>query len=253
MTGQTYFVTGTNRGIGFEITKYYSNLSKDNKIIATARDPSKADKLKELAAKNGNVEIITLETTSDKSIGLIDSELAKIGVDGIDVYVANAAISDSYINVIDCPKEVWLDHYTVNSLAPILVLQKLYKHLLKKETRKLVFISSGAGSLTRFVPTPVSAYGQSKAALNFSVLELSHELKQEGFKVVAVSPGVVSTDMGNHGHSEIVKNSPHLEDLLKSVSITPEESGTQVAQVIDNLKEEDNGKFLNYDHTEYPY
>ncbi|KAK6199594.1 uncharacterized protein RJT21DRAFT_87476 [Scheffersomyces amazonensis] len=253
MSGHTYFITGANRGIGFEITKYYSNLSKDNKIVATARDPSKAAELKELAAKNGNIEIIPLAIDNDESVAAIDSELTKIGVDGIDIYVANAAISDSYYTVLDCPKDVWLNHYTVNSLAPILVLQKLHKYLLKKQTRKIAFISSGIGSLTRFLPTPISAYGQSKAALNFSVIELSHELKPEGFNVVAITPGVVATGMGTYGREKILKASPEIADIIDSITITPEQSGTNVAKLIDNLKSEDNGKFFSYDGTEYPY
>ncbi|KAK6199593.1 uncharacterized protein RJT21DRAFT_115382 [Scheffersomyces amazonensis] len=253
MAGETYFITGANRGIGFEITKYYSNLSKDNKIVATARDPSKAAELKELAAKNGNIEIIPLAIDNDESVAAIDSELTKIGVDGIDIYVANAAISDSYYTVLDCPKDVWLNHYTVNSLAPILVLQKLHKYLLKKQTRKIAFISSGIGSLTQYIPTPISAYGQSKAALNFSVIELSHELKPEGFNVVAISPGVVSTDMGAYGRENILKQSPQLAESLDSISLTPEQSGSQVAKLIDSINGEVNGKFLNYDGTEIAY
>ncbi|KAK6462839.1 hypothetical protein DFJ63DRAFT_287121 [Scheffersomyces coipomensis] len=250
MSGQTYFITGANRGIGFEITKYLVASNPENKIIATVRDISKATALKELSK---NVIVFSLDLGNQQSIDAIPSELEKIKVDAIDVFVSNAAIADSYLTVLDCPKKTWLEHYEINVLAPILIFQKVYKALTKSTTKKVVFISSGAGSLTGYVPTPVSAYGQSKAALNFSVIELSAELKPEGFTVAAISPGIVSTDMGSYGFTKISANSPHLVEALSGLSLTPEQSGTAVGKVIETLSEEDNGKFLNFDHTETPY
>ncbi|KAK6462838.1 hypothetical protein DFJ63DRAFT_336140 [Scheffersomyces coipomensis] len=250
MSGQTYFITGANRGIGFELTKYLVALNPDNKIIATVRDISKATALKALSK---NIVLFPLDLGSQKSIDAIPSELEKIGVDTIDVFVSNAAIADSYITVLECPKDKWLEHYKINVLAQILIFQKVYKAVAKSTTKKAVFISSGAGTLTAYIPTPMSAYGQSKAALNFSVIELSTELKSEGFTVVSIAPGIVSTDMGSHGFGIIKVNSPHLVESLSTLSLTPEQSGTAVGEIIESLTEEDNGKFINFDKNENPY
>ncbi|KAK6462840.1 hypothetical protein DFJ63DRAFT_323078 [Scheffersomyces coipomensis] len=250
MTGQTYFITGANRGIGLEITKYLLASNPENKIIATVRDVSKATALKELSK---NVIVFSLDLGSQKSIDAIPSELEKIKIDTIDVFVSNAAIADAYLTVLDCPKDKWLEHYEINVLAPISIFQKVYKAVANSTTKKAVFISSTVGSLTRYVPTPMSAYGQSKAALNFSVIELSAELKSEGFTIAAISPGIVSTDMGNYGGEKIKVNSPELIEAVKDYILTPEQSGIAVGKVIETLSEEDNGKFLEFDHTSVPY
>ncbi|KAK6462841.1 hypothetical protein DFJ63DRAFT_336143 [Scheffersomyces coipomensis] len=250
MSGQTYFITGANRGIGFEITKYLLASNPENKIIATVRDVSKATALKELSK---NVIVFSLDLGNQQSIDAIPSELEKIKVDTIDVFVSNAAIADSYLTVLDCSKEKWLEHYEINALAPILIFQKVYKALTKSTTKKVLFISSGGGSLTGYFPVPMSAYGQSKAALNYSVIELSAELKPEGFTIAAISPGFVSTDMGNYGYEKINASSPAVIEALKDFVITPEQSGTAVGKIIETLSEEDHGKFLNFDHTTIPY
>lgn len=67
-----------------------------------------------------------------------------------------------------------------------------------KKTGKIFFISSVRGSLNGFFPASLSAYGQSRAALNYSMKELSFELKEEGFTVVAFHAGVVLSDMNTY-------------------------------------------------------
>ncbi|KAK6462837.1 hypothetical protein DFJ63DRAFT_313966 [Scheffersomyces coipomensis] len=250
MSGQTYFITGANRGIGFEITKYLLASNPDHKIIATARDASKATALKALSK---NVIVFPLDLGDQKTIDAIPSELEKINIDTIDVFISNAGISDSYYTVLECSKETWLEHYEINALAPILIFQQVYKALSKSSIKKAIFVSSGIGSLTRYIPSPVSAYAQSKAALNFSVIELSAELKSEGFTIAAISPGVVSTDMGAYAQTKFNVKLPEFAPILSSLTITPEESGTAVGKVAETLSEEDHGKFLNYDHTVIPY
>ena len=52
----TVFVTGANRGLGYEHVKQYAH--KGWKIIACAREPEKANKLQELCAEYGDNFII---------------------------------------------------------------------------------------------------------------------------------------------------------------------------------------------------
>ena len=46
--------------------------------------------------------------------------------------------------------------------------------------------------------TPFTAYNSSKAALNSYTIALAHELKGEGIKVNAVTPGLTSTKMSKY-------------------------------------------------------
>ncbi|CAI4044233.1 hypothetical protein SUVZ_01G0810 [Saccharomyces uvarum] len=246
----TYFIIGGNRGIGFNLVKTLS-ASTDNVVIASFRGlPSlpKNKQLEDLRKSRNNIHVVQLDVTEDESINRIADEIRKTpSFEGIDVFIASSGISDSYYEVLKAPKKVWLDHYTTNSLGPILTLQKVYPLLLLKKTRKLFFISSLAGSIAAYIPISVSAYGQSKAALNFAIKELSFELKPEGFTVVAFHPGMVTTDMGQQGLDAFTEKGTDISSLEV---ITPEESASALANVFSKISPEHNGKFMNYDGSE---
>lgn len=247
---KTYFITGGNRGIGFNLVKILS-ASKDNTVITSIRGPillPKNAQLKQLKKERDNIHVVQLDLTNEDSINKIADEVKNTpSFEGIDVFISNSAISDAYFEVLRAPKDVWLDHYTTNVLGPIFTFQRLYPFLLKKKTRQLVFISSRAGSITGFFPISMSAYGQSKAALNYTVKELSFELMPEGFTVVAVHPGLVSTDMGQYGAQKFAEMNVQLSGVEV---ITPDQSASGLVSVLDNITHLDNGKFLNYDGSE---
>jgi NAD(P)-dependent dehydrogenase (short-subunit alcohol dehydrogenase family) len=69
--------------------------------------------------------------------------------------------------------------------------------LLKKGDRKLIInVSSEAGSIADCWRESEFAYSMSKAALNMQSKILQNYLKPRGFKVLAVHPGWMQTDMG---------------------------------------------------------
>ncbi|CAI4741953.1 BDN_1c_G0032260.mRNA.1.CDS.1 [Saccharomyces cerevisiae] len=229
----TYFIIGGSRGIGFNLVKILS-ASTGNTVITSIRgSPSlpKNKQVEDLAKIRKNIHIIK------KTPFFL----------GIDIFIACSAVSDSYYKVLETPKSVWLNHYSTNALGPILALQKVYPLLLLKKTRKIFFISSVAGSINAFVPLSVSAYGQSKAALNYAVKTLSFELKPEGFTVVAFHPGMVSTDMGQYGIDHFKEKNI---DISGVNIITPEESASALIDVFRKILPEDNGKFFTYDGSE---
>lgn len=179
MTGKTYLVTGGSRRIGLEYVRQLSS-NPQNKVIATARDPTNATKLQKLVDVQNNVYAIPLEISSQESIKNLEAHLQGISKDGIDVLIQNAAISKSVYKALDAPEDVYIEHYRINVLSPILLTKALYKYLKLKDTRQLIYISSLAGSITAAFEMSSSAYGQSKAALNYTVKELSWELSSEG-------------------------------------------------------------------------
>lgn len=193
----TYFITGATRGIGLEFVKQLSE-DKNNKVIGSARSFEKAGKLKELADERNNVSIVELVVGDEKSTAKLPEQLAKID-SGIDVFIHNAGILlDGSMDVsLNIGAKVWLEHYNVNVVGAIEVYQKVYPLLVKRDTRKIAFLSSIAGSFSEFFPIPLGAYGQSKAALNYTIKHIAAELQDEKFTVLSTHPGVVSTDMGD--------------------------------------------------------
>ncbi|ONH64932.1 hypothetical protein BON22_5228 [Cyberlindnera fabianii] len=247
MSGKVFFITGANRGIGLELTKAFA-ADPANTIIASARDPSKATALQSLS----NVKIVKLDISDESSINELPAQLEKVAPEGIDYYIANAGVAgdDAVKKALVVEKSVWVDHYITNALGPILVTQKVYPFLLKKSTRVISLTSSIAGSIGGFFETSTSGYGQSKAALNHFAKLLSYELRDEGFTVIAVHPGVVSSDMGKAALANLPEESL---EAVKALLITPEESGAALHKLILGLTKEQNGTFLNYTGEELPW
>ncbi|CAK7898008.1 benzil reductase ((S)-benzoin forming) Irc24p [[Candida] anglica] len=244
-----YLVTGGNRGIGYKIVEQLA-ARPNTKVLATARNVESAVELKELQAKHHNIEILKLDVSSEESLDALDNQLQKVAPDGIDVLISNAGIADGYYTVKDAPRSIWLKHHKTNVLGPIFLYQVVRPYLMKRDTRKIIFVSSVVGSLGGFLPFSTSAYGQSKAALNMTMKQVSLEDGPEGFTVIAMHPGMVSSDMGKDGISRFTKED--LVDILPLV-ITPEVSATKQLEVIDGLTKEDNGAFFNYDGTASPF
>lgn len=249
----TYFITGGNREIGFNLVKNLSS-SPSNIVIASYRGALSLAKNRELVLltkERTNVHIVELDVTQESSIEKLSSEIEKItAFNGIDIVIANSGIADSYLKVLDAPKKLWWDHYTTNTLGPVLTLQKLNPLLLLKTTRQIFFISTIAASITGYIPVPFSAQGQSKAALNYTIKELSFKLKEEGFTVVAFHLGMVPTDMGNYAAAKFKENDIDASALK---AIAPEESASSLLEVFAKINSQNSGKFYSCDGSKVPY
>src|SRR4051812_9407258 len=91
MEKKIILITGSNKGIGFEIARQLAKLG--HQVILTARDETKGlDALKKLKAENINVHFVSIDITNEANIQQaakkVKSEFGKL-----DVLINNAAIS----------------------------------------------------------------------------------------------------------------------------------------------------------------
>ena len=101
-------VTGANKGLGLEFTR---QLSKDNHVIATARNISSEHELHSLP----NVKIKKLDLLSDATI---DQFVEDIADTPIDILINNAGIfHEEQFEGLD--PNIWLDEMKINALSPI--------------------------------------------------------------------------------------------------------------------------------------
>lgn len=85
-------------------------------------------------------------------------------------------------------------HWRVNVLGPVVLFQAFYPLLLKstKTEKKFVITSTAAGSIgiAGSLPFPVSAYGSSKAAINFVAAKIHQEHgDKDKLVVIPIHPG----------------------------------------------------------------
>jgi NAD(P)-dependent dehydrogenase (short-subunit alcohol dehydrogenase family) len=227
----TILITGSNRGIGLSFCRAYSELGWE--VVATCRNPDSATDLKQLS---GKITILPLDVTSGKSIAAL---AASVKGKSIDILVNNAAIHgprDASGTFGEIDLDVWIEVMKVNTMAPIKVTEALLPNVVQSAQKKLVFISSMAGSISlrgsqsHHRTGGPYIYRTSKAALNAAVKAIGFDLRAEGVSVVALHPGWVKTETGGW-------DAPG----------SPEESVEAMVKLIESSTPEANGIFLNVD------
>jgi NAD(P)-dependent dehydrogenase (short-subunit alcohol dehydrogenase family) len=222
MAPTVYLITGANRGLGMSFRthinmKHQSRVVADSMydrtgfgfvqailerpdvvVFAGARDPSRADKLKALAAEHPNKIHVVKITSADETDNKAAVEEIKRIVGRLDIVISNAgkqpptiqtggihlfgishtfflAFSDMSGPVIATPTKMMTDAFAVNALGTLVLFQATYP-LLKASTStpKFIPISSALGSITMGTqyPAPFLAYGASKAALNYTARKI---------------------------------------------------------------------------------
>jgi norsolorinic acid ketoreductase len=237
---QAWFISGANRGIGFEIVKIISNLG--NIVFAGVRTPSKATALQKLASKNPNIHILQLESSSVADATAAAQTIQQI-TGGLDVVIANAGIANNWQKAIDLDLDSIYEHLKVNAVGPLILFRALYPLLLQRQTRKFVTVSTIAASsaVVPELPVPGAVYGSSKAALNYITRSIHKEHFEEGFIVFPIHPGMVDTEMGQAA-------APLFG--MEKLPMSPYESAQAVFNVVNSATKEQSGRFLSYDGTE---
>ena len=219
-------ITGTNRGIGLEFVKHY--LKNNEKVIATCRNRNSAKDLLELENTTSNLSLLELDVSKPNSI---DEFTSKIANQPIDTFINNAGVfGPRNIELGNFNAKEWLDVFNINTIAPLLITQKILKNLRLGKNKKLAFISSKVGSIEDNTGGGMYIYRTSKTALNQVIKSLSIDLKEENLIAVALHPGWVQTDMG--GPNALIDTKTSVKGM---------------AEVIDNLAPKNSGKFYNYD------
>ncbi len=228
----TILITGSNRGIGLEFVNQY--LARGDSVIATCRDPEQASKLQELQSAQSRLKIMQLEVSNSKSLEQFASEL---GNEAVDVFINNAGIYGPHAARFgEVTEPGWSQVFQVNTIAPLLLTQRLIGNFLQGKERKLVYVTSKMGSIADNQSGGNYIYRSSKTALNQVVRSLAFDLSGDGLTAVVIHPGWVQTDMG--GPNALIT--------------TPTSVGGMIS-VIDGLDKKDSGKFFNYDGNLIPW
>lgn len=233
----TVFITGANRGIGLEFVRQYAERGWN--VIATARNPKKADELNALAAENGQIVVEQLDVTDHTRIAW----LAETYKDRpIDVLLSNAGLTPKYASAFKRVKgvdfDIALQSLEVNAIGPLKLAQAFMEHVANSGQKKIIVISSKGGSFAEGPEMPMMySYRGSKAALNMYMYTLSFETPKKGVILTLLSPGSVRTFDPPGG-------------IKPPGMIEVEESVSKMLKVIDGLTPEDNGKFLGYESGE---
>ena len=203
-TTKVAFITGANRGIGFETAKGLGELGI--KLVLGVRDLAKgAVAAKELQALGYQAEAIHYDASQAKSADDAFEHLNK-RYGKLDILVNNAGILQEPLmgsNSSTVSLQVLQETFQTNLFAVIDLTQKLLPLIKKAPAGRIVNLSSILASLTLHStpnspidPAKAFAYNASKTALNAYTVHLAHELRDTNIKVNSAHPGWVKTELG---------------------------------------------------------
>ena len=199
------FITGANRGIGFETSKQLAK--KNTKVILGSRDLDKGKKaIEKLATEGINADLIQYDAfdlnAPQKVYDYISKEYSKL-----DILINNAGVlltGNLFVtNSSSVSDKDIKDTFQTNLFSVISLTQKLLPLIKKSDAGRIVNVSTILSSLTLhsakdspITPAKEFAYNASKTALNAFTIHLANELKDTKIKVDSGHPGWVKTELG---------------------------------------------------------
>jgi NAD(P)-dependent dehydrogenase (short-subunit alcohol dehydrogenase family) len=224
----TVLITGASRGIGLEFAQRYAE--RDWRVIATCRDPGKAETLQALAAKHANLVVEPLDVLDHAGI---DALAARYATQPIDILLNNAGIGGGMENQLfgRLNYATFNEVMAVNAIGPMKVCEAFVKHVEASHLRKMMTVSSSQGSIGSVDAPRLYWYRSSKSALNMLMVNLAFQLKSRGIIVGLVTPGATDTDF--------MKGLP--KKMLRPVA----DAVTDMAREIDRFDLSMTGQFLD--------
>lgn len=232
---------GSNNGIGFDTCAYLAKDSSNNHVLVCSRSVDKGKKaLADLEAQKpqGSLSLLQLDVSDPASIAAA-AKAVECDYGKLDVLINNAGVvsfnPDTMAN--------YHEAFNANFFGAVATTEAFLPLLRKSDTRRIIYVSSTLGSSTMRSDKSYfgyavkgNSYRTSKAAMNMLAACNHEDLGEEGFKVHAVCPGfVVSNLTGETGRKErIERGAP-----------SSETSASFILDVAKGSRDSDCGKFID--------
>jgi NAD(P)-dependent dehydrogenase (short-subunit alcohol dehydrogenase family) len=185
---RTWLITGSSRGLGWELAK--AVLDSGDNVVATARNP---EQLGELVQRYGErVRTVALDVT-DPAAARAAVQVALDEFGRLDVVVNNAGYANS-ASIEETPDDDFRAQIETNLFGVVNVTKAALPILRRQRSGHFIQFSSIGG---RVGGTPgMGAYQTAKFAVEGFSEVLSNEMRPLGVKVTIVEPGAFRTDWG---------------------------------------------------------
>ncbi len=186
-------ITGGSKGIGFQLVRSFIHAG-GNTIGIISRSPVTSDLLREAEEHNNRLLSYTVDLADFPGH---PEELTKRifqDFDRLDILVNNAGtLIVKPFN--DLQISDYLHSFTVNFLAPVLLIRELLPLFSGSSVKHIINIGSMGGYQGSEKYPGLSAYSASKAALANITESLAVELKDQDIHINCLAPGAVQTEM----------------------------------------------------------
>jgi 3-oxoacyl-[acyl-carrier protein] reductase len=210
--GKTIVITGTRKGIGKELCRYY--LSQGHVVAGCSR--------KESSISHDNYYHYTVDVADEKPVVQMISDVRR-RFGRIDVLLNNAGIA-AMNHILTTPFKTVDNVFRTNVFGTFLFLREAAKVMIKQKQGRIVNFATVAAPLRL---EGEAVYAASKAAVVTLTEIASRELGQFNITVNAVGPSPIKTDL--------IKNVPKnkLDALLERQAIKRFGEMQDIINVID--------------------
>lgn len=136
---RVFLVTGANKGIGFEVVRKLAVNHPTDLILLGSRDQKRGEEARAQLGSPSNVKVLTLDTSSNKSIERAKQEIEKKYGGHLDVLINNAAIYNRETGI-----KVLKDIFNTNFYG-VKQMNDAMSPLLR-DSGRIVNVSSGLGA-----------------------------------------------------------------------------------------------------------
>ena len=207
LTGKTIFITGGSSGIGTETAIALAMTGAD--VIITARNlQAGAETLQQMqAAGRGRHQVMSLDLSQTDSVQAVAERLHQER-DAIDIFIANAGVSDTPQDRLDNGLDV---RFATNFLGHFILCHQLHDMLAEQGARLLMLGSAGHKNRPVHLEDPAwqkrtidqrVAYGESKSALSLFAVEATRRWHGQNIFANCILPGSVLTGLMRHRSPE---------------------------------------------------
>lgn len=193
---KTVWITGASSGIGEELA--YSCIKRGARIIVSARDTIKLEKVREQCIKmGGDCFVYPMDLSDTTQVESVAEEVIshfKI----IDLLINNGGVSQRTTAMETIP-EVERKIMETNYFGAIALTKKILPAMLKNRGGNIAVTSSITG---KFGFKLRSSYAASKHALHGYFDSLRLELENKDIHITIVCPGFINTDISKSAYSQ---------------------------------------------------
>lgn len=196
-------VTGGSKGLGYAMAKRFVEEGAD--VLITGRNEETLIK----ASKEIGCKYLQLDIQDIKAFNSFIKEASKL-LGGINCLVNNAGISLHEEGFLSVTSEQFDTQINTNFKGSFFLSKAFISECNTdfEDIKKIIFISSETG-----VTADERPYGLTKAAINSLVQGLAYRFYSKGYRINAIAPGIVATDMTNRNANGNLYNNGFLKRI----------------------------------------